>query len=87
MASKMSRIGPAAMEREADVQATGRERFPDVVIVGRPEELLTALKAFHGIQRLRPRGEPDPEPMGPFGVRLAQVRAQMRTPKHEVDPG
>ncbi len=59
------------------VARTGREAFPDIVLVEDPEELLPALRGFASIQRV-PSGKGRVEGLeGPLGERLAQARRRL----------
>jgi len=59
------------------VTRTGREAFPDVVIVDKPEELLDTLKAYVRVQRI-PKGKGNVQGLiGEVGSRFAQIRRQL----------
>jgi len=71
---------PSADALEAVLQlvaGTGRERFPDVVVVDDPAELLATLRPYPHIQWV-PLGQGRVEGLeGPNGKRFAQARLRM----------
>ena len=75
---------PPAKAQEAILQmvaSTGRERFPDVVLVERPSELLETIRNYQHLQWV-PLGAGRTEGLtGALGRRLAQARRNLAAPE------
>jgi len=75
---------PGALALEAAEQRllqlvvqTGRERFPDIILTDKPEELLDLLRKYARLQWLPPRLDRTRALIGESGIRFAQARVRL----------
>jgi len=63
------------------VAGTGRERFPDVILVDRPAELLETIRGYQHLQWVPPGKGRTEGLTGALGRRLAQARRNLAQPE------
>lgn len=67
-----------ALERLSDlIRRTGRETFPDLMLVAKPEDWMTFLRGFGTCQWIPAKADPARPMAGPHGERFTQARRRL----------